>query len=102
MDKLLKYWKIIRRYTNKYQIVFAVFLIMILFVDEHNVFRRIGYHRKINELKKEIRYYENEKERDKKKLDELQSNDEDLEKFAREEYLMKKDDEDIFIIEKSK
>jgi cell division protein FtsB len=97
-NTLVKYWKIIRRYTNKYQIVFAIFLIVILFIDEHNVFRRIGYHRKINDLKKEIRYYESEKEKNEEKLKELQSNDEDLEKFAREEYLMKKENEDIFMI----
>ncbi len=95
---MIKFWQILRRYTNKYQIVFVVFLIMILFIDDHNVFRRFGYYRKINELKKEIRHYEGEKEKNEEKLNELQSNDEDLEKFAREEYLMKKDNEDIFMI----
>lgn len=98
MADLVKIWKKIRKYVNKYQFVFAIFLVMILFVDDHNLFRRIAYRQKINELKKEIRHYETQCERNKQKLEELYSNDEDLEKFAREEYLMKKDNEDIFVL----
>ncbi|MCD7972553.1 MAG: septum formation initiator family protein [Candidatus Azobacteroides sp.] len=93
-----KIWSKVSRYLNKYQLVFVVFLILVLFVDEHNIFQRIAYRQKISELKKEIRYYENLREENKKKLEELYSNDEDLEKFAREEYLMKKDNEDIFVL----
>lgn len=50
------------------------------------------------ELKKEIKYYRDKIEQDAKKLEELHSSDENLEKFAREQYLMKQPDEEIFII----
>jgi len=53
---------------------------------------------KIIELNKEYQYYEDEIKDNKLKLDELQNSDEYLEKFAREKYLMKKADEEIFII----
>ena len=92
-------WQNVRRYVNKYVLVVIIFLVMILFIDDHNVFQRFSYRKKINELKKEIRYYENENEKIIQKLEELHSNDEDLEQFAREEYLMKKPNEDIFIFE---
>ena len=53
---------------------------------------------KIIELENEYHYYENEIKDNKMKLKELQTNDIYLEKFAREKYLMKKDEEEIFII----
>ncbi len=55
--------------------------------------------RAINSLEGEKEYYQNKIETDNKKLKELKTNDENLEKFAREQYLMKKSDEDIFIID---
>lgn len=99
MADIAKAWKWIRKHVNKYQIVFVVFLAMILFVDDHNVFRQITYAKKIKELKSEIRNYEQKKAESEMKLENLYSNDDDLEKFAREEYLMKKDNEDIFVLQ---
>ena len=52
----------------------------------------------INELKKETEYYKNEIEKDKKELSKIQS-DSGLEKYAREKLFMKRENEDIFIIE---
>lgn len=59
----------------------------------------IGEIRAIHNLENEKEYYQNKIEQDNKKLNELKTNDENLEKFAREQYLMKKSDEDIFIID---
>ena len=53
--------------------------------------------KKLNKLKKEKQYYLEEIEKAEKKMDDLKNNKESLEKFAREEYLMKKENEDIFI-----
>lgn len=52
----------------------------------------------LNNLKKEKEHYKAQMEKDRKQLKEL-NKDENLEKFAREKYLMKKSDEDIFYIE---
>jgi len=51
-------------------------------------------------LEKDKVFYEEKITEDRAKLEELKSNPENLEKFAREQYLMKNDNEDIFIIEK--
>ena len=59
--------------------------------------------RHLRELNREKVYYRERIITDSLKLNELKTNNENLEKFAREQYLMKKDNEDIFIvIDKSK
>ena len=83
---------------NKYVIVFIVFFLYLLFLDNHNLISRWKMDSKVIELENEYKYYENEIKENKMKLNELQTNDKYLEKFAREKYLMKKDDEEIFII----
>lgn len=50
------------------------------------------------QLLKDKAFYLEKIEEDRKRLEELQTNNANLEKFAREQYLMKKDDEDIFVI----
>ena len=52
----------------------------------------------IQSYKQEKRYYLEKIDNDRKRLNELQTNNENLEKFAREQYLMKKPDEEIFIV----
>jgi cell division protein FtsB len=54
--------------------------------------------RKIHNLEKEKEYYLQKIENDRNRLKELQTNSENLEKFAREQYYMKKPNEDIFVI----
>ncbi len=83
-----------------YQIVMLVVLVvMLFFLSDSSVAKRIRYETQIKELEAQIEYYHQQTESDRQKLHELQSNDEDLEKFARENYLMKKENEDIFIID---
>jgi cell division protein FtsB len=53
----------------------------------------------IHELKQEIKHYRDQYEKDSKALKELTSNPEILEKIAREKYLMKKPNEDIYVFE---
>jgi cell division protein FtsB len=54
--------------------------------------------KKIEKFEKEKEYYLQKIENDRKRLNELRTNNENLEKFAREQYLMKKPDEEIFVI----
>jgi len=83
---------------NKYLIVFVVFAVFVTFFDEHNLINRWKTGQKIGQLEKELKFYQNEIKSTKQKKNELQSSKENLEKFAREQYLMKKENEDIFII----
>jgi len=79
-------------------IILSAFFIYMLFFDSFNLIDRAKNKQKIKQLEKEIEYYNNLIENDKQRIHELQSDDRNLEKFAREQFLMKKDNEDIFIV----
>lgn len=83
-----------------YQIAILVVLTGMLFLfSDSSMLKRIKYENEIRDLKSQIEYYRNQAETDKMKLHELRSNKENLEKFARENYLMKRENEEVFIIE---
>ncbi len=99
MSKTIEIFKKIRNILlNKYVIVFLVFTVFIVFFDKHNLINRWETSRRIGEMQNELKYYQDEIKTTKQKKNELQSNKENLEKFAREHYFMKKESEDIFII----
>ena len=84
---------------NSLQITILLFVVVMLFLfSDSNIKKRINSDREIRNLKSQIEFYRKKTEEDKKKLHELKSNKENLEKFARENYFMKKDNEEIFII----
>lgn len=98
MSKLKAVWNYIRR--HKYLITILAFLLIIGVLDEENsLIQRVKHKREIYELKREIKYYRNQYEKSSEELKELTSNPEMLEKVAREKYLMKKPNEDIYIFE---
>jgi len=71
-----------------------------LFFDRNNLISQFELRSKLNQLKEDKQYYIEEIKKDRKDMLELLSNPKNLEKFAREKYLMKKDNEDIFLIVK--
>ena len=75
---------------HKYLITISAFLIIIVFLDENNLIRR---------LNEEIAKYRKMYEEDTERLNELSTNPEAIEKIAREKYLMKNPNEDIYIFE---
>ena len=83
---------------NKYWLVTILFLGLTFTAGDSNLYKRYIYIKKIQELEKEIKQYKEEIEINTKKLNDLRTDKEGLERFAREEYLMKKADEDVFII----
>lgn len=86
-----------------YQIIILFVLVAVLFFfSDSSVTKRMKYESQIKDLESQIEFYRQQSEVDREKLNELQSNKEDLEKFARENYLMKKEDEEIFIIKEKK
>lgn len=83
-----------------YQLAILIALVaMLFFFSDSSLLKRIKYENEIRDLKTQIEYYRHQTEVDRVKLNELQSNLENLEKYARENYMMKKDNEDIFVIE---
>ena len=85
---------------NKYSLSLILFFVWIVFFDSNNIIDRIYNLRNVHKLEKDIMFYNEKIIDDRTRLDELQSNPSNLEKFAREHYLMKRDNEDIFIIER--
>lgn len=83
---------------NKYVLSALVFLVWILFFDRHNLLDRHKYNRELRQLESEKQFYLEKIETDSKKLNQLKTDDANLEKFAREQYFMKKPDEDIYLI----
>jgi cell division protein FtsB len=87
--------------TNKYLLAGAFFIVWMLFFDQRDYFQQKEKTAELRKLEAKKEYYLKEIETAKKELQDIQSNPAALEKFARERYLMKKDGEDIFIIEDS-
>jgi cell division protein FtsB len=83
---------------NRYIITLIIFLIWVILIDPNNLISRVRDLRTRNRLVREKEYYMGRIEEDRRKLNELRTSNENLEKFAREQYLMKKPDEDLFII----
>ena len=86
-------------FRNRIFIILAVFFLWILFFDKANVFTQIRLARTVSRLQTDKVYYQNQiKEVEAQRLD-MESN---TEKFARERYFMKTNDEDVFVIDKKK
>ncbi len=83
---------------NKYVLTVLIFLLWIILLDPNNMISRIRETGTRNRLLREKEYYTGRIEEDRRKLNELRTSNENLEKFAREQYRMKKPDEDLFII----
>ncbi len=83
---------------NRYIFSSLLFLIWISFFDRNNFITQYEYRKDLTKLKSEKQYLNNEILKNKTALDELIKSPESLEKFAREKYFMKKDEEDIFVM----
>ncbi len=81
-----------------YILIFAVFVVWMLFFDANSWLIHRELNADMDDLQDEKEYYQKEIEKDKKAIKEL-STDEGIEKIAREKYYMKKENEDIYIIE---
>ena len=97
MGKLITIWNFICK--HKYIITISAFAVIIGFLDENSLVRRFGYEREISQLKEEIEKYRVDYEENTKRLNELNSNPDAIEQIAREKYLMKKPNEDIYVFE---
>ncbi len=85
-------------FRNKYFLTVIIFLIWISLLDSNNLIARYNDMRELQKLKTDREYYTKRIESDRQKLYELKTDNHNLEKFAREQYYMKKPDEDLYII----
>ena len=90
-------WGYIRR--NKYKVSIVAFLLIIVFLDENNLIRRISQKRQIRAMEEEIDMYNRQILEGKELLENLENDSMLLEHIAREKYNMSRPDEDVFIIE---
>ncbi len=102
MDKSKIKSLLIKIISNKFVLTLLIFFFWLLFFDQHSIWERKEYESNIKALNEEKTHYKTEIKKDKRSIHELKTNRENLEKFAREKYLMKKKNEDIFIIIKEK
>ena len=98
MEKAKSTFKFLLPYLkNKYVIASFAFLIWMTFFDNNNFISQFSSRSKLSQLKADKEYYITEIDQNMENLNELMTNKKTLEKFAREKYLMKKPDEEIFI-----
>ena len=95
-----KFNKIPKPFKNKYVITLVLFSFWITFIDDYNLIKQYQLSKNVDELKSQKEYYSTEINSDSTTLNNLKNNPSEQERFAREKFLMKKKNEDIFIIRK--
>lgn len=83
---------------NRYILTTVLFLVWIILLDSNNLLARIKDMKELKNLKNDREYFSKKIESDRIKLRELKTDNDNLEKFAREQYLMKRADEDLYIV----
>ena len=83
---------------NKYFISFAAFCVIILFLDKNDFFTQNGRLKELRKLQQSKRYYTTQIAAERKELEALKTNPAAVEKLAREKYLVKRDNEELFLV----
>jgi len=83
---------------NKFFLVFIAFTVWMLFFDERDVFTMSHHRHELRELQQSKKYYTDQINKEKTELENLKNNPATLEKYAREKYYMKRDNEDLYLI----
>jgi cell division protein DivIC len=96
--KSIKNKKVFKILTNTFVLIFIPFLVWMLFFDENSYLTHRKFNKEIEDLERTISFYQLKITSDKATIDKL-GDSLQLERFARETYLMKKENEDIYIIE---
>lgn len=89
-------WSFLSHY--KYLIVIVLGVAIVGFLDDNSFMRRIQYDIQLDDLKSEIKRYNDQNKVDSKQLKELKQDPKAIEKIARERYFMKSDNEDIYVL----
>jgi len=86
-------------FRNKYFLATVGFVVWMLFFDHNDLFTQLERRNDLNELRQSKQYYEKQIAENRKFSNDLQFNASAIEKYAREKYMMKRDNEDLFIIQ---
>lgn len=92
--------KVLSFLINKYFLVFMGFMVWIIVFDPHNLIDRSDMKKRLRSLKQDTLYYHDKINRDQELIKQLKTSPQNLERFAREQFLMKAPDEDVFVIVK--
>lgn len=90
--------KIIKYAGNFYVLSILLFLFWMVFIDSNSLVIHLRLTKKLWDLEDQKEFYQEKKQQIKAEREELMSNAELLEKFARERYLMKKPTEDLYVV----
>jgi len=90
--------KIPPAFRNKYLLTIVIFVVWVLLLDSNNLVARYKDLMVLRKLRHDREYYSRRIEEDRQKLLELKTDNQNLEKFAREQFKMKKADEDLYLI----
>ncbi|WP_026956475.1 FtsB family cell division protein [Algoriphagus vanfongensis] len=85
---------------NFYGLATVFFLAWMMFIDSNNIINQFKLSQKLNKLEDQKEFFQERKVKIMAERQELMSNPELLEKFAREKYLMKKETEDLYVVVK--
>lgn|SRR5690349_4898337 len=94
--------RLIDLFKNKFFLVTVAFVVWMTLFDKNDLLSQYQYHEQVSKLEQERDFYQTETDKVSKDLEELTSNPQQLEKFAREKYLMRKDNEDVFVVVREK
>jgi cell division protein FtsB len=94
--------KLISVVKNKYLLTLIGLSVWVIFFDKNDLKTQIELRKEVRQLEEERNYYAHEIAVITSDIRELTSNPKTLEKFAREKYLMKRDNEEIFVIVEEK
>jgi len=94
--------KILPVIKSKYVLTLLAFVVWVSFFDKNDTLSQIDLRREVKKLEDEKKYFVTEIGKNKSDMKELMTNPKDLEKFAREKYLMKKDNKDVFVLVEEK
>lgn len=92
--------KLLSLLVNRYVIATLAFAVFIIFFDNYSLIRQYRLQQQLQNLYEMQRHYRAEIEKNRREMNELVTNRETLEKFAREEYMMKRDSEVVFLVVK--
>lgn len=88
-----------KKYLNKYVITLGIFALIVLFLDENSMLRRMQLNQEESDLREEIAKYRNEFDESTRLLNEITADSVAIEQVARERYMMKLPEEDIYVFE---
>lgn len=90
--------KIIQIIKNKYIITLTAFIVFVLFIDHNDIFVQLNRQQQLKALLASKAWYQQQIELTQKNLDALQNNPAALEKYAREKFYLKRENEDLFVV----